>query len=171
MSPVVTGQHCWVALIPEVWPEFWGSKGPWNVWIDHVLQVPGQDFDDFAVTAAYEWVLPMSKSGWKLWEHELNEDLEVEFLQVFLTESEAWKGLRTAVTSLAPAGRGVWGPGTQKPQGTFAFVRFHLAPYHSKKQETLDLWNSRHRWAASLYISRWITDPHLCLSLMSISRF
>ena len=55
-----------------------------------------------------------------------------------LGESEAWKGLRTAVTSLAPAGRGVWGPGTQKPQGTYAFVRFHLTSYHSKKQKILD---------------------------------
>ena len=131
---VLSGQHCWVALILEVWSEFQAVKCP----------------EMFESTVCFK--------------SHLEERL--------LGESEAWKGLRTAVTSLAPAGRGVWGLGTQKPQGTYAFVRFHLTPYHSKKQKILDSWkswNSRGRWAASLYINKWIADPHHCLSLMSVS--
>ena len=99
----------------------------------------------------------------RIWGNELNG----------VDESEAWKGLRTAVTSLAPAGRGVWGPGTQKPQGTYAFWSgfiLHRTTPRNRKSWIHGIHVADGQLVfKSLCIIKWTTDPGPCLSLMSIS--
>ena len=73
-----------------------------------------------------------------------------------MDESEAWKGLRTAVTSLAPAGRGVWGPGTQNLKALMLFGQ--VSSYTVPHQETENLGFMEFTWqmgslSLSLFVS------------------